>query len=270
MSTGNYSQYINNICFFSSFLSINLTFLFSDSLFNQRKVGEQKFVYNVDDMLDMKNLSEWIVRAQKTKQKWFRVRNISGFSLAAMKEMKTDAVRRQSYQSRSHSLSVKPTWTYTHITLHKPAQQAQYSTSLFLPKASRLYFTWWNSEVYVNPLGRDWKRAGAMRTGLSMKAGALPRNKGPERSAQLNASTAVLISEVRRCPPRAGETNRRFTTQMPRSHPTARPPRDPGVAHGSPGVTGRDVLSKTSSDYEGMPFILWFLSFFFSMVILDV
>lgn len=142
-------------------------------------------------------------------------------------------MRRQSYQSHSHSLSVKPTWMYTHITLHKPAQQAQYSQ---LPKASRLYFTWWNSEVYVSPLGRDWKRAGAMRTGLSMKAGALPRNKGPERSIQLKAltrpppswslrSTAVPQGQARptvtlphRCGNPTLQPDRRGTSAWPTGH----------------------------------------------------
>ncbi len=92
-------------------------------------------------------------------------------------------------------------YMYTHIPLYKPALYP--SLALFAWSQSSLFhlaeglLSVVNSEVSVGPLGRDGKRAGAMRTALSMKAGALPRNKGTGWSMQLkalNLSNAALLS----------------------------------------------------------------------------
>lgn len=97
---------------------------------------------------------------------------------------------------------VKPSFTYTHM-LHCVNQPSIPSLALFAWSCLSLFhlaeglLSAMNSEVCVGPLGRDGNRAGAMRTALSMKAGALPRNEGTGWSMQLkalNTSTAALLS----------------------------------------------------------------------------
>lgn len=108
--------------------------------------------------------------------------------------MSRDAVKGES------DLTVKPTSVYIHIPLHKPVISP--SLTIFAWSQSSLFhlaeglLSAVNSEVCVGPLGKDGKLAGAMRTALSMKAGALPRNKGTGWSMQLkalNTSTAALF-----------------------------------------------------------------------------
>lgn len=115
-----------------------------------------------------------------------------------------------------------------------------------------------NREICVGPWGEMGNEQGPWELPSAWKQATAPKQGHRVEYAIKHVHRHSALFEGHRCPPRAGQTN----TQMPRS--------SEGPWRGLRVSGGQIFSQRKGSNYEGASFILWFLSFFFSMVILDV